>query len=222
MRCRKVNFFLMLTILLLIACNKNDITRNVTIRGNIRNNCTGLGFENMEVLFRALENKVTAQGFSKITDSNGNFEFHGVNINNDSKYTYDLYVEPSLNSYGVSGNVQIIIDKNNLSTFHQFGLSAKYRTLNFYLPPGTFINSPDSLKISVEQPTYHFYEPFKIWQVAIDTLTTIDNNTILKLDNYPMGLWYIKIAKTKAGLNSIINDSIYMDMGATSNYTIPW
>ncbi|MBI4645398.1 MAG: hypothetical protein HY738_02100 [Bacteroidia bacterium] len=38
----------------------------------------------------------------------------------------------------------------------------------------------------------------------------------------PMGWWQITFDKTKEGVHLIIYDSIYLDMGATEEYYLPW
>jgi hypothetical protein len=52
-------------------------------------------------------------------------------------------------------------------------------------------------------------------------MSYVSNNSY-HLGNHRMGWWHITLDKTKSGIHSLIEDSIYLDMGGTSTYTIPW
>jgi hypothetical protein len=48
------------------------------------------------------------------------------------------------------------------------------------------------------------------------------DNYFSNIDGYPMGWWHIDLKKYKNGVHSNLTDSVYIDMGETKIYTIPW
>jgi len=102
----KYKFFIIIFIILLIACNKD---KDVTICGNVRNDCTGNGYPGIEVVFITAKKKLvtlssynseTISTVSTITDNNGNFSFSGIEINNNSRYSYAIgFQEPRMYWY---------------------------------------------------------------------------------------------------------------------------
>jgi hypothetical protein len=161
-----------------------------------------------------------------MTDSYGNFTFSGIDLHSSEKYTYALNIVNHdrylVNEYGNSGFGPIELNKDQLINFQQFGLSASFKLLKFNLPSGNIVTSPDSFSITIEQPKLHFYEPSRIWQISTGTISNMNDTDVINIPNYAMGWWYITLNKNKSGIQTIINDSIYLGMGATANYLIPW
>ncbi len=217
---KKLNSLLIIAVLLLLnACQKDDITTNVTVKGNVRNNCTGKGFANVEVQFLIKQGGVNT--ILTTTDANGNFSFSGIDIHSSSKYSYALNIEThSYYDYNFYGIGPIEIDKNQITNFNQFGVSASFKLCTFYLPTGTLITPPDTFTVKLEQRILHSYEPNRIWAGNVTPGSFLTGNP--NFGNYPMGLWHITLDKTKGGVHSIVYDSIYLDMGATANYNVPW
>lgn len=214
---------------LITTCKKEeeDYIKKETIRGNVRNNCTGKGFANVEV--KLLErhengnNNVDVNSYSCITDTNGNFIFKDIDIHYSDKYSYAEYIEshysPDYNFYGIG---PIEIEKGSMSVFNQIGISASFKVCKIMLPLGITVSTPDTFAIKFEQLKLHYYEPDRNW--VLNRYSSAGNTTgeILSLATYPMGWWHITFDKTKDGIHSIINDSIYLEMGADTSYTIPW
>ena len=116
----KYKFFIIIFIILLIACNKD---KDVTICGNVRNDCTGNGYPGIEVVFITAKKKLvtlssynseTISTVSTITDNNGNFSFSGIEINNNSRYSYGLVFKNT--------GFEEMIEKDKIKSFHQIGL----------------------------------------------------------------------------------------------------
>lgn len=222
----------LLSVLIVISCNKDDIIETVTVKGNVKNDCIGKGFSNVEIkLFTKREKtfgKIDKSLVSTTSDANGNFYFSGVDINHCNEYSYSLSIENTdrylLGEYGHSGG-GLDLDKDRITDFIQIGLSSSFNTLKFYLPAGTSINNPDEFKLTIEQRTIYYFEPNRNWRIDFGTYTNINSISAGWFDyigNYPMGWWHILITKNKGGVITNIHDSIFIDMGATASYTIPW
>jgi len=216
----KYAFFILLTMLLFTNCGKKDVTKNLIVSGNVRNNCTGGPFAGVKVKFTTTHEKYFGKTESSTlissTDNNGNFSFSNLEINNNSKYKYFLSIDTYSNyDYEFFGISPQELDKNTISNPYQIGVSASFKALTIQLPQGLSVTPPDSFAILLEQRSLHKYEPWRIWALEFKN----DYGTI---HNYPMGWWHITLNKTKSGISSTIYDSIYVDMGSTATYTIPW
>jgi hypothetical protein len=98
----------------------------------------------------------------------------------------------------------------------------RYYRLNFHLPAGAAITSPDSFGVKIEQPIFHRNMPENVCNGYWGNVTNINETTILNSGDYPMGMWYFTWSITKSGVHTVVYDSIYLDMGANANYNIPW
>ena len=216
-------------IILSVSCGKKDIKKNVTVSGNVRNNCTGGPFAGVKVKFTTVHDKSLGKSQSSnlitLTDNNGNFSFTNLEINSNSDYKYFISIDTYSNyDYEFLGISPQELDKNQISTPYQIGVSATFKLLNFYLPTGVTINSPDSFSLKLQQRVYHSYEPNNIWEINYFSFNGISylNNSAAHSGNRMMGWWHVTLNKTKSGVSSTIYDSVFVDIGGTSTYTIPW
>jgi len=224
-------FFLIISAIFFSTCRKDeeaDYIKKETIRGNVRNNCTGKGFANVEIkLLESHEkghNNVEVNSYTCITDNIGNFTFKDIDIHSSSKYSYAEYIashySPDYFLYGIG---PLEIEKSHMSIFNQIGISATFKLCIFLLPSGTIITPPDTFTLKLEQRVMHRYEPNRIWELYRFPRNLMPGSqSSPNWGNYHMGLWNIILDKTKNGVHSIINDSIYLGMGADTSYTIPW
>jgi hypothetical protein len=148
----------------MVSCNKKDITKNVTVSGNVRNNCTGKGFVGVTVNFKTTHEKAFGKTVSSsqtvVTDSDGDFSFNNIDIYGSSKYNYYIsiptYSNHDFEFFGISSQK---LNKSEMTTPYQIGVSATFKLLYFFLPNGVTINSPDSFSIKLQQRIYHSFEP---------------------------------------------------------------
>jgi hypothetical protein len=223
------HLFFLTIILFVVSCGKKDVAKNVTVSGNVRNNCTGVGFAGVKVKFTTSHEKsfgkIETSTLTAITDNSGNFSFSNLEINNNSNYKYFMSIDSYSNyDYEFFGISPQELDKGKISNPYQIGVSASFKILNFHLLNGLVINPPDTFSARFFQRTLHKFESSRIWYFDIasgDGLSYL-NNSANYIGNYPMGWWHITLDKTKSGVNSTIYDSIYVDMGGTATYTIPW
>ncbi|OFY82248.1 MAG: hypothetical protein A3F72_09455 [Bacteroidetes bacterium RIFCSPLOWO2_12_FULL_35_15] len=225
---------MLIFILFFTTCKKDDeadyITKE-TIRGNVRNNCTGKGFANIEVkLLERYEkgrNNVDVNSYTCITDNLGDFTFKDIDIHSSSKYTYAEYIashySPEYFLYGIG---PLEIEKGHMSIFNQIGISATFKLLILQLSQNVTSIAPDTFTINIQQRTLHYYEPNRVYEETgfprFFYIGALGIYSYVNVCNYPMGWWHITLDKTKNGVHSVINDSIYLDMGADTSYTIPW
>jgi len=203
-----------------LCCNKDDLHKNVEIKGNVLNICTGKGSENLTVKFHHVKNNKIIKEIPVITDQTGNFLFV-TDINTSDKYSYILSI-PGYSNYDTEffGD-QVYIDKNNLNGLNQLYIWALFKELIVHLPEGYSITFPDTVSAYFSQDKYHNYVPENPYVFIFGT-PDFRNAGKQGMSKYPMGWWNIKIDKTKNGVREIIKDSIYLDMGGTHEYTIQW
>jgi hypothetical protein len=224
----RIKYIILISIpfLFFTSCEKDkDVVKKETIKGNVFNTCTGKGFANVDIKFLERHekrfNKVDVISHSCTTDASGNFIFQDIDIHNGDEYSYALNIEShyyyDYNFYGIG---PIEYSKSELLNFHRLGISASFKICTFYLPSGTVITPPDTFVLRLEQRTLHYYEPNRIWEGTVTPISFSTGNP--NFGNYPMGCWNITLNKTKGGVHSIIEDSIYLGMGDTSHYNIPW
>ncbi|OFY82247.1 MAG: hypothetical protein A3F72_09450 [Bacteroidetes bacterium RIFCSPLOWO2_12_FULL_35_15] len=213
------------------TCKKDeeaDYIKKETIRGNVRNDCTGKGFANVEV--KLLErhekghNNVEVTSYSYTTDTSGDFIFKDIDIHSSSKYSYAEFIESHYTpDYTFIGVGPLEIEKSHMSVFNQIGLNATFNICVLHLPPAAIIISPDTFTITLEQRIFHSYRPEMIYKLNWPSnLFPSPPNNYLNFGGHAMGLWHITFDKTKGGVHSVINDSIYLGMGDTAHYNIPW
>jgi len=232
-------FLILVFTIFLTYCKKDDITKNVTFHGNVRNDCTGYGFAGVkvELITYKLEKKVFALTstekrniISTTTDANGNYSFSGVEIHSSSKYTYGINIPSYYNDSTELVGISWEIHKDNLSLFQQFGITATFNRCYIYLPANTYIVSPDTFTVTLEQKAIKRYEPGLNCKLTLPYNLFFPDNGIVMPDvqyfyccgDYVMGWWHITLDKTKRGVHSVIEDSIYLDQGATKSYTLQW
>jgi len=202
------------------CCNKDDLHKNVEIKGNVLNICTGKGSENLTVKFHHVKNNKIIKEIPVITDQTGNFSFV-TDIYTSDNYTYILSI-PGYSNYDTEffGD-QIYINKNNLNGLNQLYIWALFKKIIIHLPEGPSISLPDTVIISFTQDIYHKYVPDNPYVFGFAT-PDFRYDGKYPMSKYPMGWWNIKIDKTKNGVREIIKDSIYLEMGGTHEYTIQW
>jgi len=232
-------FLILVFTIFLTYCKKDDITKNVTFHGNVRNDCTGYGFAGVkvELITYKLEKKVFSltstekrSVISTTTDANGNYSFSGIEIHSSSNYAYVVNIPSYYNDSTELVGISWEINKDNLSLFQQFGITAKFKLCYLRLPLNIHIVSPDTFTVFLEQKTLHRYEPEKNYKFSIPSSLFFPRNDIIIPDfqyysywgNSSMGWWHITLDKTKGGVHSVIEDSIYLDQGATKSYTLQW
>jgi len=208
----KITFGLVLGFFL-FSCVK-DKTEEISVKGNVRNNCTGLPFKAVAVRFTKPEGTE-----SRETDNEGNFDFGDVEVNGKNNYTYKLgisgYSNPDYEFYGIT----VGLVKDELKVFHQFGVSASFKLLRFVIYNQQNINPPDSFFLSGSQHTLHYYEPDRIDRFEFSSNGFYNG---VGISGYPMGWWHITLEKYKSGIHTAVYDSVYVGIGATETYTIPW
>jgi hypothetical protein len=221
----------------LFSCKKqkgdNTVLENVTVHGNVRNNCTGLGFSDVKVKFTVASKDGTSEQVV-LTDQNGDFSFPAQKVYMNSSYNYYLSIDSytdydlidgmSHKNYEFFGIGKQKLDKNTMTEHFQIGVSATFKLLYTFLPDAVVVNAPDSFSLKREQRTLHFYEPNRVWEMtyhSYDGKSYLTNENTY-IGNYPMGWWHIILDKWKDGIHSVIQDSIYMGLGSTETYTIPW
>ncbi|MFL5754065.1 MAG: hypothetical protein ACJ76F_11705 [Bacteroidia bacterium] len=214
-----------LLILFLASCGKKDNSKDMTVSGNVRNNCTGSGFADVTVNFITTRKKSFGKTeSSKLitkTDASGNFSFV-TEVSTSDKYTYAISI-PGYSNYDTEffGTGQEI-EADKLGEFQQFGVSASFKTCPFSLPAGTNIVTPDTFTLILQQRVLHSFEPERVWKLIWFPQTFEFGIAPVNFGNYPMGWWQITLDKTKSGVHTVIQDSIYLGMGASATYTIPW
>lgn len=220
---KHIKLLLGLFIMVLLGCEKDDdITENVTIKGNVFNLCTNKGLGNITIYF-ITETSKSSSSIQTISDTSGNFAFINVSINNSTKYTYYLYIE---SKSGIGGGSEIgfdgvkgEIDKNKLNELKIMGVVPRFKNLCFQINPAVHISYPDTVIVSFEQKIFHANVPQAPYKSKRTTTELQDGFATCSFGNYPMGLWHITIDKTKGGVQTITNDSIYIDWGETKTYT---
>jgi hypothetical protein len=222
--------------ILLLSCKKGDDTvlENVTVHGNVRNNCTGTGFSDVKVKFTVTSKDGTNEQIV-LTDQNGNFSFPAQKVYMNSSYNYYLSIDSytdydlidgmSHKNYEFFGIGKQKLDKNTMDEHFQIGVSATAKILFLKFPTGTIIAPPDSINLILEQRILHYYEPERVWQIPLPISKYngyITENDSSYINYYPMGLWYIIIDKWKNGIQTITIDSVYRELGGVDEYVIPW
>jgi hypothetical protein len=221
---RQLLFFLV--ILFLTSCGKKDVSRNQVISGNVRNNCTGSGFADVTVNFICTQKKSLGKSETSIlstkTNANGDFNFT-TDVNTSGKCSYAIDIPGYSNAQTEFYGIRADIEANRFSEFQQFGVSASFSNCFITLPSGIAVLSPDTFTLSFKQPVLHFYEPSRLW-TAIYYPRFLNAGSMYSpnFGNYPMGWWQITLDKTKSGVHTVTQDSIYLGMGASATYVIPW
>jgi hypothetical protein len=221
----KLIYISLILSMIFVSCRKKNLHDTQSIRGNVRNNCTGGPFENVKVLFKIttekLFGKLETQTLETRTDPSGNFEF-SVEIGKSKTEVYAISI-PGYSNYDTEffGTGQEI-PTDKLNTFHQFGVSATFKNLLLTFPSGTLINSPDTFYLTLSQIKLHSYEPQRVWQLRVHSFNGLNDTKTESIAGYPMGWWRVDMTKVKAGVQSQVVDSVYIGMGASATYVVPW
>ena len=127
-------------------------------------------------------------------------------------------------SYGHSG-ISGEIDKDNSGNVIQMGISGSFRNLKIQLSQDVTTMAPDTFTVHLQQNILHKNQPERVYEVTYFPRYFYIGTGVFSYDNlgsYPMGMWNITVDKTRLGVHTITNDSIYLNMGASAIYTIPW
>ena len=104
-------FFLTL-ILFVVSCGKKDVAKNVTVSGNVRNNCTGVGFAGVKVKFTTRHEKsfgkkmdtcIQDQVKEKVLDNSLDCCCKPEYISDAKGFTYSEDVDVFVIGAGISG-----------------------------------------------------------------------------------------------------------------------
>ncbi|MBS1646445.1 MAG: hypothetical protein JST67_03790 [Bacteroidetes bacterium] len=208
-----------LIIIILSNCKKDkDIINDTSITGTVLNLCTGNGIKNIPV--ELIGNEVT---LTTMSDSSGSFSFHNVSVHSSSEYNYQLYIESKsgIGNVGLIGDV-VDIDKKSISNNYVLQVVPTFNILTVKVTPSYTFIPPDTVTLTFTQEKYHEYVPNYPYQLVVTSYGLkpgYPDSSKTHFDYFPMGLWNIKIDKTKNSVRTIIYDSIYIDYGATANYT---
>ncbi len=220
---KQISLLFFVMVILLVACRKEkDSISSVPIRGNVRNDCTGKGFPNVKVIFfTGYEGGYSV--ITTLTDADGNFSFPIQSIHSSSDYTYGLEVDSYTTfTYEFDAPGAVVIDKSNLGIFHHITAGATFDKLFLRLPHGVSVTPPDTFNVYMVQKIMQYYEPNSV----VNTLSLPANifriGGYTYLYGYSMGTWQITLNKTKGGINTITTDSIYIGMGDTASYIVPY
>ncbi|MBI4944799.1 MAG: hypothetical protein HY840_00200 [Bacteroidetes bacterium] len=226
---RIILLFILIIIFCFFSCRKKS---EVNIHGIVFSTGTGKGLPNIEVQFYTIKDKLFNDKCSYLitrTDANGNFSFSDVEIIDNKKYTYGLWVPYFSNSdYAMFGIGPIDIETGELKLFHSLGVTSNFKKLYILLPEDIHVLPPDSFTVFLENRYLHYYLPDNIWQLDFfpsefhffpDNFPT---SYYAYIGVYPMGWWHLKFEKIKNGEQSVFLDSIYLGMGETKEYILPW
>ncbi len=228
MNSKRTVLYLLMTICLITtnaSCSKNEdiVTKNVAVRGNLRNDCTGTGFSGVSVSFYTRKTNSGISYLTTSTDLKGNFSFTGLDIHSSNDYAYGLFIDTYVRgSTEFDGIGPEDINKEQLSTFFQLSTLATFNNCPLRLPPGISINAPDTFTLTFIQNVLHFYEPKNTYMLTLFPRDFQPPSKLVNIGGYPMGWWNIALDKTKSGIHTIIHDSIYLRFGEDTTYIIPW
>ncbi len=216
-------FFIVTVCIFFFAHCKKD-TDTVTqhdIKGMVYNNCTDSGLANVTVFFK------DGQGLnsSVVSDGVGNFNFPNVSINDNSKYTYSIYI-PSKSGIGATtpeycgfNGTTLGFNYNEADMFFKPRVTPKYLYFCMDFNPSVTIPNGDSISVYYYQKTFHKNVPTLPYDGTVGKYGIYDPGCG---SNYPMGLWHLEIKKWKSSVYTFVKDSVYLTWGANTTYTINW
>ncbi len=118
------------------------------------------------------------------------------------------------------------IDKDNLGNFLQFGILGFFNNWRIQLSNDVTTIAPDTFAVHIQQNIIHKNQPERVYEATIPSIGfyigALGVYSYNNAGSYPMGKWNISVDKTRLGVHTITNDSIYLNMGASAIYTIPW
>ena len=118
------------------------------------------------------------------------------------------------------------IDKSNPSGFLQFGILGFFNNMRIQLSQEVTTMAPDTFTVHIQQNIIHKNQPERVYEATLYPryfyIGAYGVYSYNKAGSYPMGKWNITVDKTRLGVHTITNDSIYLNMGASAIYTIPW
>jgi hypothetical protein len=214
-------------ILLFTSCRK-DVIKNGTIDGTVFNLCTDKGIEGVKVYFTVIHNK--RLGSDKVTTletlsgTNGIFTFSNIDLYTNDRYVYELATESASgigsNETGFDG-AEIVLENDKLHNHHILNVVPRFTRMCVQINPPVHITYPDTISVSIEQRIFHKNVPDLPYGSTITTVALQEGSAPCS-GNYPMGWWNITIDKTKGGVQTITQDSVYIDWKETKTYTINW
>jgi hypothetical protein len=208
------------------SCKKDNI-KVATISGKVTNIASGDPVSKFWVYLETItppkhfSSNSTTSSESVMTDSNGNFTFSDVNINENSGYHYDLWV------YGCTGKgcndppgtiSYISIDKSNILNSYELKVLPRFQFLNVKLDTNSSLTFPDSVAVIIKNKiNFPPYPPIN------DTLTSsvLRNGKVFSVANDNIACkFYFNIFKKKNNISSYSTDSIYMNNNDVFTYTV--
>jgi len=147
-------------------------------------------------------------------------------VHSSDQYEYDIFIE---SVSGIGGGVEpaiqgvyVTLNRQNVGNHHILSVIPSMRSICIILSNGSSISYPDSANITIEQLIYNKNVPFAPYSTGFTINEFALGDSTCTLQNYPMGLWHIKIGKSKGGIQTFEEDSIYLDWWQTKTYTIDW
>jgi hypothetical protein len=216
---KQLSIFLLLSILFSFSSCKKS--RRATISGKAINKANGDPARNFLIYFETTTppkypwNHTSTSYEVRATDSNGNFTFNDVDINENSGYHYELYGY-NCTSYKCNDMTSVSIDKSNILSSYELKVLPRFWSLSVCLDTNSSLTYPDSVAVIIKNKVNSPYIP------TIDTLTSssLKNGKFFSIDDGIASKWYFNIFKKKNNISSYSGDSIYMNTNFGFTYTV--
>jgi hypothetical protein len=220
---KKLIIFLIGVMFLCTYCKREkDTITTHNLKGIVFNNCTDSGLANVTVYLRN-GNKILQ---STVSETNGNFRFNNAEIHSSSKYNYNVFIESKsgtnatkFEDCGFTGTT-IYFKHNEADAFFKPRVTPRFLLFVIYCNKIPVTNVNDSVIYYCTNYTFHKNVPdypYRWGGGGYGLGVYTDNN-----GGYPMGKYIIDINYWKTGIKTIKNDSIYLNWGANTTYTINW
>jgi hypothetical protein len=216
-------FFGSISILFFTSCEKKDIETTISIKGMVNNFATDKGIGGVKIYFSTIyKNKKEVLKMETVSKADGTFVFDNVIKHSSDRYTHSLVIK-SVSAIGTTetyfAGAGVTLENNKLENNHNFFVVPGAKKMCFQLSPPITITSPDTLTVYCEQRTMRKNLPNSVFDVTYTPMSLLNEHCTW---DYPMGWWHLTIDKTKSGIRTIVNDSIYVDWGGTVRYTVQW
>ncbi len=220
-------FLICLSFVLIVACRKDKVTKNITVNGTVVDIFTNTPVEGVKVVFSSyfaksghyisFKKKYSYTSNEATTDANGNFSINDIEIHSNEDFEYSLKTgDPYVRRvfpYPVPRNPYKLL--SNIAGYHYIPTMTSIDYLHFQMTSSTTVTYPDTITLT--------YKPKSV----LDTIffgAHISTTSALKKGFYhkglPTGWWLITINKTKNAVNTITKDSFFLKYGAQRDYTI--